>query len=225
MFRHNLSRRDVFLVLLGAFSMQIWTLLFRDSPSDQSILVNAHFDNHNHHHPIGVNKHLADNLLTAAITSTATMTVTETVTEAVSPPAQTKADTNTQALLKAEGEWDNRELPHTSIVAHAPGWTLFNNLYMSNGTLFILTSRPETFPEIRLMTSTGLPAENTPENIALREPTKENMDLITPEDALERWGGDPDKGKMNRVWTIGGNTVRVIELRLLRVAVLLAFIG
>ena len=58
-----------------------------------------------------------------------------------------------------------------------------------------------------MMTSTGLEAKTTPENIATREPTRENMDFITPEDALERWGGEPKRGTTNRVWAVEGNTV------------------
>ena len=99
------------------------------------------------------------------------------------------------------------DLPHTSIIAHAPGWTLFRNLYMSNGTLYLLSSDNSSFPDIRMMTSTGLPAQNTPENIALREPTPSNMDYLTPEEALARWGGDVERGEKNRVWSVDGNTV------------------
>jgi len=33
------------------------------------------------------------------------------------------------------------------------------------------------------------------------------MDFITPEDALERWGGEPKRGTTNRVWAVEGNTV------------------
>ena len=98
------------------------------------------------------------------------------------------------------------DLPRTSIIAHAPGWTLFRNLYMSNGTLYILSSN-HSFPEFRLMTSTGLSAENTPENIASREPTRSNMYYVTPEEALTRWGGDVERGERNRVWSVEGNTV------------------
>jgi hypothetical protein len=133
---------------------------------------------------------------------TARTIMTKTVTETAVP-----LPTSDSVLEYADRERVNREFPHTSITAHAPGWTLFRNLYMSNGTLYILTSRPDTFPEIRLMTSTGLPAENSAENIAAREPTKENMDFISPDDALERWGGDPDRGETNKVWTVEGNTV------------------
>lgn len=93
-------------------------------------------------------------------------------------------------------------LPHTSIVHHAPGWTLFRNLYMSDGTLFILSGN-RSFPEIRMMTSTGLPAENTKENTAMREPTRHHMDIITPDAAKRRWG--------ERVLTVKGNTLLVNE--------------
>ncbi|KXN85218.1 hypothetical protein AN958_11493 [Leucoagaricus sp. SymC.cos] len=203
MFRHTLTRRDAFLIVLGASSMQIWSLLLRESLSDQSILINAQFANHNHPAAADADvngKHLMTNLLTMAAVTTATTTVT--VTESVIPEPTQDSDT-----LRAARERDNREFPHTNIVAHAPGWTLFKNLYMSNGTLYILTPRPKTFPEIRMMTSTGLAAENTRENIAAREPTSVNMDFITPDDALDRWGGDLDVGQTNRVWTIEGNTL------------------
>ncbi|OBZ67048.1 hypothetical protein A0H81_13019 [Grifola frondosa] len=63
------------------------------------------------------------------------------------------------------------DFPETTIVSHAPGWTVFRHLYMSNGTLFIVTSQPvSSFPDISLITSTGLTAENTPENIAAECP-------------------------------------------------------
>lgn len=58
------------------------------------------------------------------------------------------------------------------------------------------------------MTSTGLPAENTPENIKLREPTKKDMAIISPEEARHRWG--PVKaGEPYRVWAVEGNTFLV----------------
>ena len=97
-------------------------------------------------------------------------------------------------------------LAHTSIIAHAPGWTIFRDLYMSNGTLFILSSN-RSFPEFRLMTSTGLPVQWSPESVAAREPTPNTMDYLTPEEALTRWGGDVERGEKNRVWSVEGNTV------------------
>ncbi|KAJ3487679.1 hypothetical protein NLI96_g3374 [Meripilus lineatus] len=102
--------------------------------------------------------------------------------------------------------------PETTIDAHAPGWTVFSNLYMSNGTLYVVSSQPpSSFPDIRLITSTGLPAENTPENIAARMPTAQDLAFITPERALARWGpvststSSPSLTQ-NRVWSVQGNT-------------------
>ena len=95
------------------------------------------------------------------------------------------------------------DLPHTSIIAHAPGWTFFRNMYMSNGSLFSNRS----FPEICLMTSIGLPGENMPENIASHGPTSNNMDYLTSEGALTRWGEDVEYGEKNAALSVGGSTV------------------
>ncbi|KAK0476796.1 hypothetical protein IW261DRAFT_1552179 [Armillaria novae-zelandiae] len=97
------------------------------------------------------------------------------------------------------------DLPYTSIIHHAPGWTLFRNLYMSNGTLFLLSSN-RSFPEFRLMISSAIHMVNTPENAALSEPTLQHMNYITPLEAQKRWGGTK-----NRVWTVEGNTLLVNE--------------
>ncbi|RPD78405.1 hypothetical protein L226DRAFT_291635 [Lentinus tigrinus ALCF2SS1-7] len=103
------------------------------------------------------------------------------------------------------------KIPETTIVQHAPGWTVFNNLYMMNGTVFIVTSRPKSFPDIVMITSTGLPAENTPENIAARIPTSDDMAFLTPEEARDLWGGDIEKLEQNRLWSVPGNTFIINE--------------
>jgi hypothetical protein len=72
---------------------------------------------------------------------------------------------------------------------------------MSNGTLYILSDQERSeWPEIRMMTSTGLAAENSPENIAMREPTANNMDFLGPYQAFNRWPGG--------IWGVSGSTVR-----------------
>jgi len=71
---------------------------------------------------------------------------------------------------------------------------------MANGTLFILSDEERgTWPELRMMTSTGLEAVNSPENIEAREPTKDNMDFIGPYEARSKWPGG--------VWGVSGTTV------------------
>ncbi|KAN0134049.1 Protein of unknown function (DUF563) domain containing protein [Lactarius tabidus] len=100
-----------------------------------------------------------------------------------------------------------REMPHTELVSHAPGWTIFRNLYMANGTLFILTSNPESFPDIRFMTSTGLPAVNSPESAAERMPTARDLCFISPEEAHRRWGGEHSTTELNQIFPIDGSTL------------------
>ena len=99
----------------------------------------------------------------------------------------------------------------TKILAHAPGWTIFRNLYMSNGTLYIVRDDPlndeegdfvalDQWPLVRMMTSTGLPGYATEESIREREPTDRDMAFITPAEAASRWG--------ENVYTVSGTSVR-----------------
>lgn len=166
----GLTRRDAFLLLIGAFFMHICSILFSQQ---QSIFIDAH------HSTVG-------QTVTATKTRMRTSTVTQTTTAtvAIETPSVAYGD-----------------LPDTSILAHAPGWTLIRNLYMSNGTLYLVAGESDRskFPEIRMMASHPLEAFNTPENIAAREPTIFDMAFITPEEAQTRWG--------NRILSVEGNTV------------------
>jgi hypothetical protein len=115
--------------------------------------------------------------------------------------AQIHTVTQTTTAAVAIDTSPSGEITDTSVLAHAPGWTLFRNLYMSNGTLYLVIDEFERskFPEIRMMASHPLEAWNTPENIAAREPSDLDMTFITPQEARTRWG--------NRVWSVEGNTV------------------
>ncbi|KIY71392.1 hypothetical protein CYLTODRAFT_435285 [Cylindrobasidium torrendii FP15055 ss-10] len=196
MFRRaaQFSRRDAVLLMVGATAMHLVSSFLPGHPTaDSSIIINTHLK-HVHDTPDTEplpgppQVPIADALRVQTVTTTATTTVT------LSPDSHVALQTGTD------------DLPFTSIVDHAPGWTLFRNLYMSDGTLYILSDN-RSFPEIRLMTSTGMAAENNPENIAAREPTSHDMDYITPAEARRRWGGT----KHNRVSTIQGNTLLVWE--------------
>ena len=116
--------------------------------------------------------------------------------ESASPPP---AVTSTDVLTT---------IPETKIIQHAPGWTVFKNLYMSNGTFYVVSDKPRSdFPELLYILSVAIPAINTPENIQARLPTDQEMDFIGTKDAQRRWG--PQKpGDNNRIWPITGNTVR-----------------
>lgn len=191
LFRHTMSRRDALLVLLGASLMYIFSVLFMTHTTDSIII-----DTHLHNAPLPDLEPLPPppdpfklHVHNEGVTQTVLATVTQTVFQ--------------ERPVETGGAQFTSGLPETSIIHHAPGWTLFRNLYMSDGTIYILSNN-RSFPEFRMITSTGLAALNTPENIALREPTARDMDFITPEGAKRLWG---TKDGEYRVLTVEGNTV------------------
>ncbi|KAG8890646.1 hypothetical protein FRB98_006149 [Tulasnella sp. 332] len=93
--------------------------------------------------------------------------------------------------------------PITKLIRHAPGWTTFENLYMSNGTLYIITPNASDWPRLRYMISVPMIALNNPENIAAREPTPDLISFITPADAENLWG--------DRVWVVKDWTFMVTD--------------
>lgn len=84
-------------------------------------------------------------------------------------------------------EWDLL-IPQTNIVVHAPGWTIFDNLYIMNGTVFVVADAPETIPPRKTLTSTGIEIKGSPELVKARLPTDREMRIISPEDAIELFG-------------------------------------
>lgn len=101
-------------------------------------------------------------------------------------------------------EWD-LPIPQTNIVVHAPGtvfhsdapvlsshdysgWTIFDNLYVMNGTVFVVTDAPETIPPRKTLTSTGIEIKGSPELVKARLPTDREMRIISPEHAIELFG-------------------------------------
>ncbi|KAJ7475854.1 hypothetical protein FB451DRAFT_1132510 [Mycena latifolia] len=178
----NVSRRDAILVLFGASCFYLFSALVSD-PRNHSIIINTQPQYPNH--------------LNAEQIATETVLLSPTATEHASPaPTQATAPLDLGLV---------QNLPETAIVAHAPGWTIFQNLYMSGGALLLLTSNTSKFPEHRLMTSTGLPGNLT--NDAQRQPTARDMAFITPEEAKVEWGGDILIGERNRVQTVEGTTL------------------
>jgi len=186
------SLRDVVLILLGATSMHLASVLMGFQEPTGSIIVNTQ-----------VSSHFMEEYNNSAVSPLD-----------VEEPAKPKERETQKPLLTGDAVAANLayNFPETTIVSHAPGWTVFRNLYMSNGTLYIISSQPaSSFPDIQYITSTGLAALNTPENIAARMPTADDMDIITPTQARYRWGGNPDRAEPNRVWSIEGNTFLVNE--------------
>ena len=68
------------------------------------------------------------------------------------------------------------------------GWTIFDKLYLLNGTLYVVSDDPSKIPDRDLMISTGAPIENGPVEEAKRVPTDRDMQIITPQQAKLLFG-------------------------------------
>ena len=184
----NISPRDAILILLGAASMHLYSSFIPHLHESTSINFNTHL----------VPQEPLNNIPPPA----------PTLLDSWHPPDSRKPSSSPpQTPIPDLGH----EIPQTELVNHAPGWTIFRNLYMADGTLFIVTDNPESFPSIDFITSTGLPASATPESIAERMPTARDMTVITPQEAHQRWGGQ-SMMELNNVFPVEGSTVRPLTL-------------
>ncbi|CAA7268594.1 unnamed protein product [Cyclocybe aegerita] len=68
--------------------------------------------------------------------------------------------------------------------APAPGFTIFDRLYVRNGTFFAVTQRPEQYPDLIYVLSQGK-NKGGPDNI---DPTPREMQVITPTQAKDILG-------------------------------------
>ncbi|KAK6905727.1 hypothetical protein I203_106558 [Kwoniella mangroviensis CBS 8507] len=92
-------------------------------------------------------------------------------------------------MSEAKIKWDEEGAGSmTQVLAHAPGWTVFDQIYLFNGTWYIVTDNPSSIPLLRLMVSTGNEIWNDEESIKGREPTEKDMRIIFPSEAKRLWG-------------------------------------
>ncbi|KAF7288528.1 hypothetical protein HMN09_01381800 [Mycena chlorophos] len=197
--RHSFTRRDVLLLLLGAVATHFFHLLFpADSPQPEILIEQPIRDTFPPDPPPPEQVIYRTTTTTRVQATTTTVATTVVVQPSVGPSSETSLEFV-------------QDFPPTTLVSHAPGWTMFRDLYMSNDTFYVVTDHPAAFPEIRLMTSTPLKAEAEAENIRLREPSEWSMVFITPAQAAQKWGEDVRHGRRNRVSSVAGNTVFVNE--------------
>ncbi|WRT64161.1 uncharacterized protein IL334_001090 [Kwoniella shivajii] len=92
-------------------------------------------------------------------------------------------------MSEAKIKWDEEGgSTMTQVLGHAPGWTIFDQIYLFNGTWYIVTDNPSSVPLLRLMVSTGNEIWNDEESIKGREPTERDMRIIFPSEAKRLWG-------------------------------------
>ncbi|EJD46971.1 hypothetical protein AURDEDRAFT_102827 [Auricularia subglabra TFB-10046 SS5] len=79
-------------------------------------------------------------------------------------------------------------VPETKIVHHVPGWTIFERLYVLNGTMLIVTNQPDKVPQRHLLTSTGVKIDNGEEAERARKPTDKDIRVVTVAEAERLFG-------------------------------------
>ncbi|OBZ77624.1 hypothetical protein A0H81_02272 [Grifola frondosa] len=89
--------------------------------------------------------------------------------------------------------WGLGQVPETEVVVHVPGWTIFDRLYVLNGTVYIVTDNPESIPDRSLMTSTAVMIQNGPVAEAARIPTDKEMRIVSTDEAKRIFGTDAER--------------------------------
>jgi len=101
--------------------------------------------------------------------------------------------------------WKGSEkVPDTVVVAHVPGWTIFDRLYALNGTLYVVSDDPAAVPDRNYILSTALRIANGPIEAAKRIPTDKELRVISTADAKTLFGSGAD--------VLDGVTVRLVIL-------------
>lgn len=77
---------------------------------------------------------------------------------------------------------------------HTPtGWSIFDRLYILNGTIYIVSDEPEAVPERHYMISSAVFIGNSPEEVAARMPTDQVMRVISTAEARQLFGTEAER--------------------------------
>ena len=106
--------------------------------------------------------------------------------------------------------WKNNPVPGTRLVAHVPGprfffaistspspirltsdvagWTIFDNLYILNGIIYVVTDDRDSMPDVSSILSKGIRIEPGRDAELARLPTDEHIRIISTGDARRLFG-------------------------------------
>jgi hypothetical protein len=72
------------------------------------------------------------------------------------------------------------------------GWTILDNLFVLNGTVFVVTDYPDSIPDLITITSTGVEIHNSKEDIDSRTPGDREMRVVSPNQAESLFGSSAE---------------------------------
>ncbi|KIK36942.1 hypothetical protein CY34DRAFT_810851 [Suillus luteus UH-Slu-Lm8-n1] len=88
--------------------------------------------------------------------------------------------------------WSNGHVPNTRVVSHVPGWTIFDNLFVLNGTVFVVTDFPSSIPDRLTITSTAVDIFNGEDAVNSRTPGNREMQIISTDQAQRLFGSSAE---------------------------------
>lgn len=91
-------------------------------------------------------------------------------------------------LVQTRLSWKNGPVPETNLIAHVPGWTIFDRLYILNGIVYIVSDDPDSIPDVSFILSKGIPIDPGREAELARLPTDEHIRVISAEKARQLFG-------------------------------------
>ena len=84
--------------------------------------------------------------------------------------------------------WGPHAVPNTKIVAHVPGWTVLDKLYVHRGIAYIVTDTPTTIPALHFIYSKGHNILSGHIGETERMPTEEDIRIISTKEAQKLFG-------------------------------------
>ncbi|KAJ7164692.1 hypothetical protein C8R43DRAFT_946492 [Mycena crocata] len=84
--------------------------------------------------------------------------------------------------------WDTLEVPQTKIIAHVPGWSIIDRLYIYRGVVFIVSNEPHKIPDVAAIYSKGVDIEVGAEAEAARLPDDTDIRIISTTEARTLFG-------------------------------------
>ncbi|KAG2352962.1 hypothetical protein BDR07DRAFT_1435423, partial [Suillus spraguei] len=88
--------------------------------------------------------------------------------------------------------WSNGRVPNTRVVSHVPGWTIFDNLFVFNGTVFVVTDFPSSIPNRLTITSTAVDIFNGEDAVNSRTPGNREMRVVSTDQAQRLFGSSAE---------------------------------
>ncbi|TFK70399.1 hypothetical protein BDN72DRAFT_766555 [Pluteus cervinus] len=95
----------------------------------------------------------------------------------------------------SSSDWNTRlawgtsnPVPKTNVLAHVPGWTVFDRLYIMKGVAYVVADDPGEIPDVQYMYSKALFIENGKEAETARLPSANEIRVISTKEARQLFG-------------------------------------